>query len=358
MSFNIRTYMLSNRVNNADCSPPGPVSYLYNSNFPCQMYSELVPQTTSEKAQWIAMLADDLFALYRDKESPVTLAFYIHGFDVSVNDARIGHAWYGSRLYASGLEQGLVVGATWPSNCTTPYYARQYAEASANLMSAILEVIPLVRAALKAKYGTSAPTLTTAVVCHSMGNYLMSTTLASGKIPGYKNAVDLVLMLAPDVDHAIFTQGSSVLSQGQAIYEMAKGHVVVWWTRNDEVLEADEYAGNWYVLGYRGPQLPISSATPNVDFLDCATTATQAIGSQYVPYEYGSVAMVHSSYRFASQLVLWQALLLRLMRADETLEAALAASRPDTTAAPCEPSRERLDTYLFRNIRKRRPGQE
>jgi Alpha/beta hydrolase of unknown function (DUF900) len=358
MNFLIRTHMLSNRVNNADCSAPGPVLYMNNFNFPSQMYNELMPQETLDKTKWIAALADDLFTLYTDKGRPVVLAFYIHGFDLSANDARIAHAWYGSRLFATGLDQGLVVGASWPSNCTSPYYGRQYAEASANLMTAILEAIPLVRAALKAKHGSGAPELVTAVVTHSMGNYLMSTTLASGKVPNYKNAVDWALMLAPDVDYAIFTQNSPVSNQGKAIYEMAKGNVWVFWTWNDEVLKADEYAGNWYVLGYRGPKTPISSATPNVQFVDSGTVATQATGSQYVPYVYGSLAVVHSSYRFVTQLVFWQAFLLRYGRADETLEKVLAASRPDTTAEPGAPSQEPLDVYLYRSLRKSRVGEE
>lgn len=354
MSFVVNTYMLSNRVNNADCSSPGPVVYLKNFNLPSEMYNELLPQDTVDKASWIDMLARDIYTLYRDKTRPVLLAFYIHGFDLSANDARIAHAWYGSRLFATGLDQGIVVGASWPSNCTTPYYGRQYASESANLMTAILEVIPLVRVALKSKYGTGAPELTTAVITHSMGNYLMSTTLASGKVPNYKNAVDRVLMLAPDVDHRIFTQSTPVSNQGEAIYAMASGNVWVFWTWNDEVLKADEYMGDWYVLGYRGPQLPISSATPNVGFVDSGTVANQANGSQYVPYVYGSTAVVHSSYRFVTQLVFWQTFLLRFGKADETLQNVLA-STPAVT--PGEPTRERLDTYLFKNLRSRRSGE-
>jgi hypothetical protein len=198
----------------------------------------------------------------------VVLAFYVHGFDTSATDARIAHAYYGSRLSATGLGQSLVVAASWPSNCDLPSSARQYAEQSANLMAAMIEAITLVRKQLDAKYGKSAPQLVTAVITHSMGNYLMSKTLASGKVPNYVGAVDWVLMLAPDVDHAIFTKGSSVENQGKAIYQMANGKVWVFWTWNDEVLEADEYAGDWYVLGYRGPQQPISPATPNVVFID------------------------------------------------------------------------------------------
>ena len=136
MAFQIRTYMLSNRVNQSDCGAPGPVLYLYNINMPSQMYNDIQLQSSTDQATWIKMLADDLYAIYMDKGKPVSLSFYIHGFDTSATDARIGHVWYGSRLYANGLEQGLVVGVSWPSNCDFPSSGRQNATASYALFSA------------------------------------------------------------------------------------------------------------------------------------------------------------------------------------------------------------------------------
>lgn len=354
MNFVMNTYMISNRVNKADCSPPGPVLYLKNNNFPSQMYNELLSQSTVDRAAWIDALTIDLYNLHKDKNRPVGLAFYIHGFDLSANDARISQACYGSRLYVTGHDQGLVVGASWPSNCDFPSTGRQYAEDSANLMTAILDVIPLVRAALQSKYGAGAPKLATAVITHSMGNYLMSTTLASGKVPNYRNAVDQVLMLAPDVSNSIFQQGASDSNQGQAIYDMAGGNVWVFWTWNDRVLEADEYAGNWKVLGYRGPELPISRGTPKVQFIDSGNVANYDNGEQYVPYVYGMAAIVHSSYRFVTQLVFWQTVLLRTGAADETLQELIDATRLKLSAAPAEPIHAPLDAYLYRNIRMHR----
>ena len=353
MSFPTHTYMLSNRVNGADCSAPGPVVYLSNMNFPLQGYNELLDQQTLDKTTWIAQLADDLHRVCTDQQQPVVLAFYVHGFDTSATDARIAHAYYGSRLNATGLGQSLVVAASWPSNCDLPSSARQYAEQSANLMAAMIEAITLVRKQLDAKYGKSAPQLVTAVITHSMGNYLMSKTLASGKVPNYVGAVDWVLMLAPDVDHAIFTKGSSVENQGQAIYQMANGKVWVFWTWNDEVLEADEYAGDWYVLGYRGPQQPISPATPSVVFIDSGQVANSGNAEIYVPYDYGPLAVVHSSYRFITQLVFWQILALRYGKPDEQLARIIAASQSSAEAHPTAPEREPLEQYIFRNFRRR-----
>jgi hypothetical protein len=318
------------------------------------MYNDKQAQITTDQTTWIGMLADDLYALYEDKSSPVSLAFYIHGFDNSAFDARIGHTWYGSRMYANGFQQGLIVGASWPSNCNSAYYARQYATASYGLMSDVLQTIPLVTAALQAKYGNNAPKLNTAVVCHSMGNYLMSTTLASGNVPNYQGAVDWAIMLAPDVDYAIFTQGSSVLNQGNAIYQMANGHVLVFWCINDEVLEADEHIGNWCVLGYRGPKQPISSSTPNVYFLNSVNFATSDDAAHYVPNEYVSTQLVHSVYRFDPQLVAWQAITIASGGLDETLKEAIQAPTPEIPEVSCPPSQDRIDAYISKVTRRRR----
>jgi hypothetical protein len=359
MGFLINTYMLSNRVNESDCGSPGPVLYLYNNNFPSQMYSDFLSQLATTQAKWIGMLADDIYTLYQDKTKPVILSFYIHGFDTSAVDARIGHVWYGSRLYANGLSQGLVVGVSWPSNCDFPSSGRANAEASYALFSAALETIPLVKAALANKYGANAPALTTSIICHSMGNYLMSTTLGDGNVPNYQGAVDTVLMLAPDVDYSIFTQNSPVKAQGEAISQMASGRVVVFWCLNDEVLQADEYAGDWCVLGYRGPQQPISNNTPNVVFTNCINVATYDIGVLYVPADYGSTTIVHSSYRFVPLLVSVEAVLLVLEAsqlaagaAEETLEKYLSTEL-GAPAVSCPPNQQMLEAYLTPVIRGR-----
>jgi hypothetical protein len=359
MSFIIRTYMLSNRVNESDCNPPGPVLYLYNNNFVSQMYCDFTSQEATDQGTWIKMLADDLYTLYRDKTEPVMLSFYIHGFDASATHAHIGHVWYGSRLYANGLSQGLVVGVTWPSNCDFPRTARRHAKASYALFSAVLETIPLVKAALTNKYGSNAPALNTSIICHSMGNYLMSTTLGDGNVPNYQGAVDWVLMLAPDVDYSIFTQNSPVKAQGEAISQMARGRVVVFWSTTDEVLEADEYIGNWCVLGYRGPQQPISDKTPNVIFANCSDTATYDNGVLYVPANYGSAAIVHSSYRFSPLLVALEAALLKLGApqlaagaAEETLKKFVSIELEES-ALSCPADREMLEAYLTPVLRGR-----
>ncbi|HKP51982.1 MAG TPA: alpha/beta hydrolase [Chloroflexia bacterium] len=355
MGFKINTYMLSNRINESDCGSLGPVLYLYNNNASSQMYCDYMPQGSTDKATWIDMLAADLYAIQNNQTKSVSLSFYIHGYGTSARDARVGHVWYGSRLYANGLEHGLVVGVSWPSNCSLPYYGRQNAANSYALFSAVLETIPLVKAALTKKYGSNAPALTTGIVCHSMGNYLMSMTLASGKVPNYKGAVNRVLMLAPDVDYSIFTEGSSVKAQGEAISQMATAYAMVFWCINDEVLEADEYAGDWCVLGYRGPRLPISSKTPNVTFPNCVNYATYDNGILYVPNNYLSMEIVHSTYRFSPLLVSWEASLLAVGTVQEELQELLDAELEES-ALSCPPNQKMLEAYLTPMLRGGRPG--
>jgi hypothetical protein len=83
---------------------------------------------------------------------------------------------------------------------------------------------------LDQSYGARAPKLVRVITAHSMGNYLLSQALISGNIADYAGLADRAVMLAPDVDERIFTQGSPVLDQGEAIYRMASGNVRMYWT--------------------------------------------------------------------------------------------------------------------------------
>ena len=161
------------------------------------------------------------------------------------------------------------------------------------------------KAVLANKYGPDAPELFTAIICHSMGNYLMSMTLVSGNVHNYAGAIDCVLMLAPDVDYSIFTANSQVLDQGLAIYRMANGHVAVFWSWKDQVLQGDEWLGMWCVLGYRGPKLKIDRQVYKVAFYQYTAVEEYSL-DEYLPAIYPTLPIntyVHSAYRFVPFLL-------------------------------------------------------
>jgi hypothetical protein len=256
----------------------------------------------------VRQLAADLFAVGGSRPVVVPLIFHVHGYNTTATEARLGHAQYGAILAVQGLSPGLVVSVSWPSNTALPAHGRDNAEGSYVLFQAVLTAFDQVQTSLRTQFGGQAPTLQRVITCHSMGNYLMSTTLASGKVRDYRGKVDRVIMLAPDVDEKIFTEGSSVLKQGQAIYDMASGHVQVVWSRNDPILEFDQFLGQWYVLGCRGPKLPVAASTPRVIFYDCTSVNGTVNSSRYVPAEYEGPpnGITHSACRFISNLVAQQ----------------------------------------------------
>lgn len=305
MALQIHTYTLSNRDGS---KVSADITYLSTTNRPGQLYNEYGPQQSLAKQDWIAQLAIDIFAISGGKPVPVALIFHIHGFNTTADDARLGHMQYGAVLAAQGVTPGLVVSASWPGDTATPRGARQNAEKSYALFQEILNSFASVQAALQTRYKENAPRLWKVITCHSMGNYVMSTTLGSGKIHDYRRKVDRVVMLAPDVDRAIFTDKSEVLNQGQAIYDMASGNVQVLWSSTDAILEADEWLGMWYVLGYRGPLPPLAATTRNVSAYDCSRIASLTFSSKYVPAEYEGPpnGITHSACRFVSSLIVPQ----------------------------------------------------
>jgi Alpha/beta hydrolase of unknown function (DUF900) len=304
-ALQIHTYTISNRNGNR-INPD--ILYLSNDNLPAQLYNENAPQSSLTPAIWVSRLAADLFAVCGNRPVVVPLVFHIHGFNTTATEARLGHAQYGAVLAAQGLSPGLVVSVSWPSNTALPKDGRRNAENSYALLQAVLTAFDQVQASLRTQYGDKAPTLRKVVTCHSMGNYLMSSTLASNKVINYSGKLDRVIMLAPDVDERIFTEGSEVLNQGRAIYDMASSHVQVVWSRNDAILEFDQFLGQWYVLGCRGPKSPVASSTPNVNFYDCTNVVAIVNSSRYVPAEYEGPpnGITHSACRFIFSLVAQQ----------------------------------------------------
>lgn len=311
MTFKTNTYVISNRKNDSEIS--STIDYQFSPNAPNQMYNDNVGMVSVAMAVWYDYVAKDLITLSQKQPVSIPLVFQIHGFHTTAEEARRGQAQYGNLLYAEGLAPGLVIGVSWPSATWTPAGGRENAENSYPLFHAVLTAFEGIQASLKRMGGNNAPTLLKVIICHSMGNYLMSKALTSGKIPvdQYRNRVDRVIMLAPDVDRRIFTQESSVLNQGKAIYDMCSGNVQVLWTGEDDILAKDEWIGMWTILGYRGLQAPLSPSTPSVSFYDCTKYARRDYSYKYVPGDYISQSppfppdgVAHSACRFVPDLIL------------------------------------------------------
>ncbi len=184
-----------------------------------------------------------------------------------------------------------------------------------------------------------------------MGNYLMTKGLTRDGFSVPRNGLDRAIMLAADVDNDIFTAGSKVLSQGEAVYKLTGGNVRVYWTSKDNVLSKDEYAGWWKILGLRGAYADdtrhISPTTPEVQLVCYDDFADEAFSRRYVPNDYDASACSHSITRFAPDLLRDQlGFLLRPVEIAKRGGSAMASSpsrrpssrRPAARARRCSPA--------------------
>lgn len=304
MTFHLSTYLISNRQ--AD-DTIGAVQYLRCANAPDQRYNDhLVGFRAESKDAWLQQLASDLLALCEGQPQYAVLDLYVHGYNNSSQDAVTGLMHYGNGLYAQGLQHGIVVGLSWPSKCMTPMGGRQNAEGSYALLEEALACFAEVQARLSTA-GVHAPRLIRTLTTHSMGNYLMTKGLTRDGFEVPRNGLDRAIMLAADVDNDIFTAGSKVLSQGEAVYKLTGGNVRVYWTAKDNVLRKDEYAGWWKILGlrgaYDGDTRRLSPTTPEVQLVCYDDFADEDFSRRYVPNDYDASACSHSITRFAPDLL-------------------------------------------------------
>lgn len=300
MLFPKYTYLISNRSTSDPNGTIGPLTYHYAPNNMDRPYKSsgfsVVPSNS-----WMTSLTQDLATRYQGSAGPVDIMFYIHGYATSGEYAKIGLEGLGLGLTSVGIDRGILVGVSWPSNTWTYGEAQSNAAASGALLTACGNVIIALRSILKT-------TVRATLFCHSMGNYLLGSTLAAktGVLP----PVDSIFMLAADIDYAIWSPGTANYAQGVAIQKAAK-QMYVLYTANDTVLRDSGWV-NWdYRLGYFGAKSP-NTLPANVAQFDYSAYGNDPYCNDYVPYSYyntvaGTGALVHSSSKFIPDLLSFEA---------------------------------------------------
>jgi esterase/lipase superfamily enzyme len=307
LTINSHTYFLSNRVaGNEDSNKVGPLRYLLRQNGAQESYS---PDgggfSAVDEQAFTTQLGQDLRAA-RDAQGRPQLAIYVHGFDTPYAAAFPDLQSFGLGLAAAGYP-GVVVGVTWPSFTHTTvfppetYYAhaQDNAKHSKGLFEAVIRLI--------AGAQTQLSGLDASLLCHSMGNYLLAETVAAGDAAALKRPLRSVLMLAADVVNTLFQPGDG---RGPLITALTQ-QVTVYYSGNDEVLEASGVINFDVRLGYGGPA-DYGTLAAKVAGLDCtAQVATSAVAETYVPVGQSSIlasdVTVHSCYRYVPALLQDQA---------------------------------------------------
>jgi hypothetical protein len=290
------TYLISNRSTSDPDNYIGPLSWQNAPNHSDRPYKSEGFKAYPADA-WTESLIGDLRDRYQGSTDTYDIAFYIHGYATSEKYARIGLESLGLGLTSVGFDRGILVGVSWPSNTWTYGGAQTNATMSGPLLTACGNIVGRLRYELKRAVRAT-------LFCHSMGNYLASTTLAAGsaKLP----AIDSIFMLAADVDYALWDPKGSSYAQGIAIKSAAK-QVYVLYTQNDTVLRDSGIINNQTRLGYYGAK-SVSQLPSNVAQFDYSAWGNDPYCNDYVPYSYynslaGTGALIHSSSKFIPDLL-------------------------------------------------------
>lgn len=223
---------------------------------------------------------------------------YIHGFNVSWNDAVASALALQESLNQSDQgkpdQQVLVVLFSWPSDGKAlPYVSyksdRVEARASGGAVGRALlklrDFLLKVRT-LDARGRDVACGQELHLLCHSMGNYVLQCALERmhEHTPGnsFPRLFEHVFLCAPDVDDTALEPGQPL----GAVHELAM-HVTVYYNREDVAMYVSDYTkGNAERLGHNGAARP-AQLHNKVHQVDCSPIVTGTVEHSY--YQDGRV---------------------------------------------------------------------
>jgi esterase/lipase superfamily enzyme len=296
-------YMITNRKRRKDGfandnEPGGRIHYLLSQkDKPSgRDFKEASPDAFAD-AVTRALLAEQKvltrrYGLERDlpgtpKVRPV-LCLYVHGYNNDFDEAVQEYVELDQEIGRTAEDEtyrGVQVGFTWPSAGRVTGYPHDRREA----VDSILGLYNLLREFKRITEQRNC-IAETAVIAHSMGNYVLEETLSYladeiGDPPG-GGLIDQTLMVAADVDNDILQPGGL----GEAIANFSYW-VTVYFSRHDDTLRKSQrlkHKGKRR-LDRNGPE-DYGQLRDNVGALDCRNLATDAQANRYD-------TSVHSCYR-------------------------------------------------------------
>lgn len=227
------------------------------------------------------------------------LCLYVHGYNNDFKDAVEEYLELDDNLRAAAppaaappdTYSGVQVGFSWPSAGRVTGYPHDRREA----VDSILGLYTLLRS-FKNITTQQECIAETAIVAHSMGNYVLEETLAYladelGAPPG-GGLIDQTLMLAADVDNDILQPGGL----GEAIANFSY-RVTSYYSRHDDTLRKSQrlkHKGKRR-LGRNGPE-SYPGLMDNVVAIDCRNFANDAAAQELD-------TSVHSSYKRSPRIL-------------------------------------------------------
>ncbi len=229
-----------------------------------EAYKETLDATAPDKEQSLDRFGSTGF--FKDLKSEMMnstdVVVYIHGFNVSWNDA-VGGALALQEMtnkYNDLQQQVMVVLFTWPSEGTAiPYYsylvdradARDSGFAVGRAMLKLRDFFVRLQVEVKKK-NEELCEQSIHLLCHSMGNYVLQNALARIqefiKTPALPRLFDNIFLCAADVDDDVFESDKPL----GRLHELARG-VSIYYNREDKaLLIADTTKGHPERLGSNG----------------------------------------------------------------------------------------------------------
>jgi esterase/lipase superfamily enzyme len=236
---------------------------------------------------------------------------FVHGYAVDFKKAQQLFVDFLDNFAAEGQYPGVVIQLDWPSNGvvgltdllpTTFHAAKERAEQTGAMFDQLASVLAAVhKPRILEKPDISSVNL--AIVCHSMGNYVMQQG-ASKLPPGADGVVQQILLVASMLATDSFDPNSSSATPAADIMAASAGPVTAYFTRYDDVLPfaslpipgLDEYPE----LGVTGPLYTPTPTQPlyqGFSAVDCTSVVTPAAAKA------NGAPKVHEAYFYIPQVV-------------------------------------------------------
>lgn len=213
------------------------------------------------------------------------ICIYVHGFNVSFDDAVVAAAQLQEELKKRGY-QGLMALFTWPSDGKLTHYFSDQVDAERS-STAFLRALMKVKNFIDNTFAGDPSQVCSArihLVAHSMGNLLLQDAMFnlwnySGRRPHHR-MLNEVVMAAADIANEALEPGE----MGEAIPAMAS-RVTVYYAEDDLSMPASKVANVAHLrfsrrLGQFGPEHP-ERLPQNVWAVDCSKPNKGFLGHSY-----------------------------------------------------------------------------
>jgi hypothetical protein len=223
-------------------------------------------------------------------------ALFIHGYSITWDEAGNFFSTYFSNIVQPGGYTGVLIGFDWPSDAVGSSQPLAFARGKEIARKTGKESFPRLYSVLESIKGTPNLQVSLAVMCHSMGNYVMQQ--GAGNL-GSTQLIDQVLLIGAELEDNGFNSESSKTYCADIV--AIAGAVTIYYSSHDDMLPEAAVLDGYHELGVRGPTYD-GTLLPRTIGLDCSLVVNMANATTY---EVGQdPILTHTSYFFIPETLL------------------------------------------------------